>query len=44
MQEASGTLVRRARALGLLHDVRKYTRDFQKLLRGEVRRARRSWD
>jgi CRISPR-associated endonuclease/helicase Cas3 len=36
---ASGTLVRRARALGLLHDVGKYTPDFQRLLRGEVKRA-----
>lgn len=36
---ASATLVRRARALGLLHDVGKYTRDFQRLLRGEVKKA-----
>jgi HD domain len=36
---ASGTLLRRARALGLLHDVGKYTLDFQKLLRGEIKKA-----
>lgn len=36
---ASGTLLRRARALGLLHDVGKYTLDFQKLLRGQIKKA-----
>jgi hypothetical protein len=36
---AGDTLIRRARALGLLHDIGKYSPDFQKLLRGEVKRA-----
>lgn len=30
---------KRARACGLLHDLGKYTNDFQKLLRGEVKKA-----
>ena len=40
-REAGGSepLVRRARALGLLHDVGKYTGNFQRLLRGEVKKA-----
>jgi CRISPR-associated endonuclease/helicase Cas3 len=36
---AGEELILRARTLGLLHDAGKYTRDFQKLLRGEVKKA-----
>jgi CRISPR-associated endonuclease/helicase Cas3 len=36
---ASREFALRAKACGLLHDLGKYTADFQKLLRGEVKRA-----
>jgi CRISPR-associated endonuclease/helicase Cas3 len=36
---ASEALTRRARALGLLHDVGKYRTEFQRLLRGEIKKA-----
>ena len=36
---ANREFAQRARAWGLLHDLGKYTADFQKLLRGEVKRA-----
>lgn len=36
---ASEALISRARALGLLHDVGKYTQAFQRRLRGEAARA-----